>query len=306
MFLVTDDLMEIVESEVARFPPELGGALLGPRGYPVLTTFVLDRDGHTSSVVYIPSEGLTERVAAFEQRQGLELKGVLHSHPGLDRLSGQDVRSFTELLALNPRMPFCAAPVITQGLSANGPHELALPSGKASFYEVSMRRDGSAQVRPFVPAVLPIRALTCALASHFNARSWHVIGPTSTFGTPTVDAALLGTSVGDIFLACPLGYPAVAPIVLVDDGHASRQAELPWALGAQGVERVIGAVERLDGSSSLTERQPQSNLSQFGAWLVESVRWRARGGTPPPRSGVRPDSLDAEEAETLSVGSSRG
>src|SRR4051794_32172982 len=102
MLLVTDSVLSRVEREVARRPPELGGALLGPVDYPAVTDFLLDTDGHTSGVVYIPSEKLSQRVAAVEQHGELELKGVLHSHPGLDRLSPQDVCSFTELLNLNP------------------------------------------------------------------------------------------------------------------------------------------------------------------------------------------------------------
>src|SRR5512142_1484354 len=133
---VGDWVLRAIASEIAAHAPERGGALLGPPQRPLVTHFAPDPDAATTSSSYRPSRALDARVKELEAGAGLELKGIVHSHPrGVDRPSDHDATELATGLRLNGHMARYLAPIVTAPTDGElEPHELALGTGKISFF----------------------------------------------------------------------------------------------------------------------------------------------------------------------------
>jgi proteasome lid subunit RPN8/RPN11 len=105
VYLFTDYLINEIAAEITAFPPERGAALLGPPATPLISRFLPNEQAKATGASYIPSTDLVVRVAETERTEGLQFKGVIHSHPGsFDRPSRPDRHAFRHGLDLNPRM----------------------------------------------------------------------------------------------------------------------------------------------------------------------------------------------------------
>lgn len=125
--IFTDNVLDEITRSIAVHPPERGGALLGPEHSSLITEFIFDPDARTSYTSYFPSEDLTDMVKEVEQGSSyLVFKGIVHSHPGLDRPSSQDLVAFGKGLDLNPHLPCFVAPIISAKMGELKSHELDL------------------------------------------------------------------------------------------------------------------------------------------------------------------------------------
>jgi proteasome lid subunit RPN8/RPN11 len=91
---------ELIES-LGSIPPEACGMLLGPKKHASLIThFVRDESGKGSPVSFqIDGERMTKTIKPFITA-GLDLKGIVHSHPrGVHRPSGGDLIYLKKLYA---------------------------------------------------------------------------------------------------------------------------------------------------------------------------------------------------------------
>lgn len=232
-----------LERDVAAHAPERGGALLGPRGRPLVTRFLRDPDAAATGASWAPSRALDAAVKALEQEEGLELKGIAHSHPpGLDHPSEQDVRELAEGLRRNGHMPCYLAPVITRG---GGPdleaHELPLSSGKLSCFAAWRAPDGGARVLPYRPRILPLRRDLARVARELGGGSPAMLDVDLGVGLLPAGRVRLP---GDLELVVVAGeqYPAIPPVVLVTRGGDTEQVQLPWRLDDPEEERLARAI----------------------------------------------------------------
>jgi hypothetical protein len=240
-WVFVDAVLRQIDDEVVAHPPERGGALLGPAGYPVVSHFLLDDDGHTTSTVYIPSRRISERVAILESAGALELKGVLHSHSGLDRLSSQDEATFGELLALNPHLVRCLAPIATRR-PAEADHEVPVRSGKLSCYCIARTRRGEVVERAEWTSV-PVLEVTEAVAREVGAADVRMVGPSDAFGALTIDAMFRHPVSGDVVLAFPLAFPLASPTILASsDGVPAYLVSVRWCPDAPAVPQIVRAL----------------------------------------------------------------
>jgi molybdopterin/thiamine biosynthesis adenylyltransferase/proteasome lid subunit RPN8/RPN11 len=235
-----------LEREVAAHPPERGGALLGPRGRPLVSRFLSDPEAAASGASWAPSRALDAGVKLLERDEGLELKGLVHSHPtGLDRPSEQDARELAEGLRRNGHMPCYLAPVITHGDAMElASHELGLPSGKLSCFAAWRGPEGAARILPFRPRVLPLRRDLERLALELGGSAVSILDADP--GCGLVPAGRLRLP-GDVELLVVAGehYPAMPPILLVTQGDDSEQLQLPWRLDDPEDERLVRAARTL-------------------------------------------------------------
>jgi hypothetical protein len=137
MIIITDDVTGAIERDLLAFPPERGGALLGPAGMPVVSGFIYDSRAATTAASYVPSAWLTKQVRKHEQTSGNELKGIIHTHPDrIDHLSGPDRRAVACGLMANPHLSIYLCPIGTRvhGDSPARENELHLASGKLSLF----------------------------------------------------------------------------------------------------------------------------------------------------------------------------
>ena len=243
--IVSDAVLRALQAEIATHDPERGGALLGPRGRELLTDFVPDGEGERTASTYRPSRALAAEVIARERDAGLELKGIVHSHPpGFDEPSPQDVAELGEGLRRNGHLPAYLAPIVTCSRPhALAPHELALPSGKVSFFAARRTRSGDPVVRP-----VPVRALPLLRDLEAAARALGGGLPSVSLSELEDAPALAGRLrlPGELELLVLAGdaYPSLPPIVLATsrDGE-TEQLDVPWRIQVPEHERLARALE---------------------------------------------------------------
>lgn len=98
---------------VGALKPETGGILLGPVGSNEITAFYFDCGAQCSAATYSPDcTTLSRKMHDEWLPSGLDMKGFVHSHPGLDQLSSGDLTYIARLLAINPDMSVFAAPIV--------------------------------------------------------------------------------------------------------------------------------------------------------------------------------------------------
>ncbi|HSD20650.1 MAG TPA: ThiF family adenylyltransferase [Anaeromyxobacter sp.] len=241
---VLDAVLRAIEAEIAAHPHERGGALVGPRGVPLVTELVPDPDGATTAASYRPSRELDARVKALERDEGVELKGIVHSHPPLfDAPSAQDAAELVEGLRCNGHLALYLAPIVTRGVSGGelGWHERALPSGKVSFFAAMRTPGGGTEVRPQRITVVPLQRDVEHLAQELEGRAG---------GVTVVDVGDVALPAGRVvaegltlLVVAGEGYPALPPLVLATraDG-TTEQLQLAWPLDAAEEDRLAAAV----------------------------------------------------------------
>lgn len=136
MIFILDSVMGQIKDLIGNHLPERGGALLGEPGKPIITKFIFDSNAFTTSSMYCPSRKLNKKVKEVEDKEGLEYKGIIHSHPNqYDEPSSQDLVELATGLRLNQHMPYYLVPIVT---TTKNPvlesHELAIAEMKVSFY----------------------------------------------------------------------------------------------------------------------------------------------------------------------------
>ncbi|MHA1950308.1 MAG: Mov34/MPN/PAD-1 family protein [Candidatus Thorarchaeota archaeon] len=107
---------EIMNSICAR-PAESGGILLGPIGTNEVTHFYFDRGANCTRATYSPDHiTLNKKMKEEWLPAGIDMKGFVHSHPGLlDRLTLGDLAYIKRLLNTNSDMEFFIAPIVIPG-----------------------------------------------------------------------------------------------------------------------------------------------------------------------------------------------
>jgi proteasome lid subunit RPN8/RPN11 len=95
-------------------PVESGGVLLGEVGSQDVSDFFFDAGGNVTGVSYSPDYlTLNKKMKEEWIPAGLDMKGIVHSHPGnLDILTHEDLVYIRRLLIANPDMPMFVAPII--------------------------------------------------------------------------------------------------------------------------------------------------------------------------------------------------
>ncbi|WP_242342243.1 ThiF family adenylyltransferase [Anaeromyxobacter terrae] len=310
---ILDAVLRALEEEIAAHPPERGGALVGPRGVPLVTQLVPDPEGAATAASYRPSRALDARVKALERQDGLELKGIVHSHPPLlDAPSAQDVAELAEGLRLNGHLSTYLAPIVTRCEPGDrvAPHALALAAGKVSFFGAWRAGEGHAAVRPMRVAVVPLLRDAQRLA---RALGGEVAGlpvvDVAEAGDAALPAARVIASGLELLVVVGDGYPALPPLVLATPaGGETEQLELAWPLGVAEEDRLAAAVRAVvippgpyrgafgpRGGPALTADRERARLAGWGRLLAggdpTAEAERLRGALFARSAGLVSDSL---------------
>ena len=254
--LVGDWVLRALAAELGDHPPERGGALLGPRGRPVVTAFAPDPEAEASASSWAPSRALDGRVKALERGGLVELKGLVHSHrSGLDRPSDRDVLELAEGLRRNAHLAAYLGPVVSAGPHASPaePHDVALGSGRISFFAARRVPDGGAEVFPVAARVLPLLGDLERAAAALGGGAAAIFAPDRDDGTVAAGRIRLGGGVELVLLAGE-AYPALPPLGLLRrDGAAPEQLHLRWRLDVPEEDRLAEALRAIaDGPPPLS------------------------------------------------------
>lgn len=307
MWCVADWVLRALDAELGGHPPERGGALLGPPGRPLLTHFEPDPGAQASASRWAPSPGLGARVTALERGEGLELKGLVHSHPGaLDRPSAQDARELAAGLAHNPHLACYLGPVVSlEPPDGLGAHELALPRGKLSLFAARRTRGGGADVGPEPLRAVPLlRDLERAAEALGGGRAEGFVSDAGQ--GPLLAGRLRLDGGGELLVLASEHYPALPPVALLGEGEgeATAQLELAWRLALAEEERLAVALAAVlegrgprrraygpPGAAALTRDEGRARLAGWTARLAD--------GGPEAREAARRGGLRARSAARL-------
>lgn len=250
---LADWVLRAIDAEIGSRPPERGGALLGPRLRPVVTHFVPDPDAVVTPTTFAPSRPLDARVKELERDAGLELKGIVHSHgPGLDRPSEQDALELAEGLRLNGHLARYLAPIVSGAGAGEGelePHELPLRAGKVSFFAAHRTRGGGAEIRPLRVKLVPLLRDLERAAEALGGEAPEAF--LSDAGGESVLAGRLRLAGGlELHVLASELYPSLPPaLLLTEEGNATEQLQVPWALASPEEERLVAALRTVfDGA----------------------------------------------------------
>lgn len=286
----TDDVLAAVERDVASHPPERGGALLGPKGEPIVSVFLHDPAASTTSTTYTPARALQDRVQALEASSGnLELKGILHSHPGaLNQPSIGDLQAFADSLRKTPWLGRFVTPIVTTG-RATASHEVGIPSGRMSVFVVEMI-GGRPAVEPAQVNVVPICAHVDALAAELGGRAT-VPGVISLDGLRRLAISVKFARGGELQIIIDAGYPFTAPLVLAVGartafppevaarlaiaGGSVQQLPIAWNTEANTDDRLMTALQTLAPAEQAPPRKPDVTAgltARLGGFTTPALR----------------------------------
>jgi molybdopterin/thiamine biosynthesis adenylyltransferase len=238
---VADGVLRAIAASIGARAPERGGALLGPPGRLLVTAFEPDPEPGASAA-WSPSRALAARVRAREEGDGLEWKGLVHSHPaGVDRPSAQDAREAAAALAANPRLAALLVPIVTQGEpAAPAAHELALGGARISWF--SAARDEPPA--PVAVSVLPLlRDLERAARERGGGAPELLLA--SVGGVDHLAGRVSLAGVGDLLVIVPDAYPDLPPLLW----EGGTQLEAPWRLSSPPEDRLAEALARASAAA---------------------------------------------------------
>lgn len=262
--IITDIVREEIWQQIAIHQPERGGALFGPRGYPVTTHFQYDAAAETTMASYVPSLHLIESVARIETERGLQFKGIVHSHPpGYARPSSGDELAVESFFAKNPQFSTMALPIVQSQMPG--------PSGNRQefirWYRVELRKrthsglgmswraradvgglaviDDEVQVIPIWEHVTHI--VDTLKHVGLDLRSDQRLSYVRIQNTQLIGIVAKSTVGHEFIYLVSFDYPVVAPIILYQHQGATLNLRISW----NGLERVSESLSEI--CSSLTD-----------------------------------------------------
>ncbi|MDQ2809771.1 MAG: ThiF family adenylyltransferase [Chloroflexota bacterium] len=287
MLYISQTVLHEIETMIAAHPPERGGMLFGPPKQEIISRFLFDEWAETTSVTYRPSDTITRRIQEIEVQEGLEFKGVIHSHPGgFDRPSTQDQHELNVGLQLNPHLPFYLAPIVTNIAEDAKSHEILIEGGKVSFFCAYRKKGGGIYLKPIpteiiVPTTMEVpnymeRDLE-RICQEFGGMDQPEVFRTTMAGVGVwAGKVLLDGNLELIFLFNEL-YPALPPLLLVkQDGKDTEQIQITWELELPAEERLLvalrkvftppGPYRKVYGPSNGESFTENGELAQLAGW----------------------------------------
>ncbi len=248
MILFTDTVLEEIDEAIAQKEPEQGGALLGAPDSNLISHFIYDEAARTTTVTYRPSKSLIQAVKDREQADGLQFKGIIHSHPGMmDHPSGQDHQAFASQLTHNLHMGRFIAPIVTR-LPHNKKklksHELALGDGaKLSCYQARFSFDKAINDNQ-----LSVTSCQVGLV-RYSAAIKHLMDMLENEFDPVIEAnsdvlmingllhiaRMIKTPLFELQIFFPQNFPTVAPLILFSEYQGKKlglaqSINLTWSI----------------------------------------------------------------------------
>lgn len=253
-----DNVIEQIDAAIAAFRPERGGILLGPIGVPVVSLFIADPDAAATNVTYTPSHQVGLQVAEAERAGAVEVKGIIHSHPGsMDHPSLGDHRSFGNWMARMPWIPFLITPIVTVGQHARGgaPHKVTLTNGEMSVFVAESRPGSAIHQSTATPRILDITGAVATIAEALEAiPSGQPVVYVPVEGHPFASTSLARPDGKPITVLLPSTFPLHAPIILApppEPGDTDAVAlPLAWDLNVPDGERLVQALAPFRRASS--------------------------------------------------------
>ncbi|WP_322544565.1 ThiF family adenylyltransferase [Rhodococcoides fascians] len=293
-----DNVLDLIDSEVASHEPERGGILLGPIGIPVVSEFIPDPEAAATSVTYSPSRQVGARVE-LATRGNIEVKGIVHSHPGvMDHPSSGDRNSFANWMGRMPWIPFLITPIVTVGanLRGTGQHKINLTHGEISVFIAEKRTNNQIALMEAVPRVLPLTRAIADIGDALGAVSSRTpITYVPVEGHPHASTTLSDRNGGTITVLIPYTFPLQAPLILVP---SARHHRLQPSTDATAVPLIWDISVPEDGRLAQALRQYTAHSPLSVASMAPTVEPREASAAGTTSMAVR-DGLRARLDKSL-------
>lgn len=255
MIYILDSVMEEIKEQIGNHLPERGGALLGEPGKPFITKFLFDTHAFTTSSIYCPSRRLNKRVKEVEEKEGLEYKGIIHSHPNqYDEPSSQDIVELATGLELNPHMPYYLAPIVTT-VDSREPrgHELTLDEMKVSFF-AGFPSEDRVTMKEMEVKQIPEVQLTRDLVAFCQERSGlhqPVVFMVANDNEPMLAGKMDVEDQFELLFLVDLAYPNSSPRILLTYKNGNQEEIEPnWNIETPFMELLAGFIKEKTDSYS--------------------------------------------------------
>ncbi len=238
--IITDLADADIRSRIAAHAPERGGALYGPRGYPLVSHFEFDAEGATTAVSYVPSARLIGNVARVERETGLQFKGIVHSHPaGLTRPSAGDERTVASFFRLNPHISSMALPIV-QTLRADG------TGAFLHWYRAERASVPDVRIVAEEHHVIPVWAHLSGILERLRLKGLALAAQRTLQTLKIRNAELLGLVAAsgaghELMFFASIDYPVVPPVLLYRCQGQTAQLRFHW----QGLADVEPALDEI-------------------------------------------------------------
>lgn len=256
--IITDLALADIRLHIASHRPERGGALYGPKGHFAVTHFEFDTEGATSAISYVPSRRLIDNVRVVELQTGLQLKGIVHSHPlGFVKPSPGDIQTVQSFFRLNPHFSRLELPIVQQ-IGANEPQdsdgfikwfnatrgaELASPFGLGS---VTSNKGPSVDIISDELFVIPLLKDANELAQSLASRGIDLKVDPKVQHLKIQNTTLIGLvarndQMQEFMFFVGFDYPVISPVVLYQEKGNTCQLKFIW----NGLENLQKALQNI-------------------------------------------------------------
>ncbi len=248
---ITDEVIELIDRDIAGHPPERGGLLFGPVGRDFITLFIPDEKALTTAVTYEISAEMCIKAPEIEKNTNLEYKGVVHSHPGsFNSPSTGDEVSAGNALRFNPHLPKFFMPIVTRHIEGTASaHETFLDKGTLSSYCAFRLRDATdrVQIKPQSVRIMPLKGDVRKfrdLLQNMGLQATMSETGTVLFQENVFQIAYFVTiGKSDIIIVGGEDYPHFAPNILITIGGGKTEATpVEWNVWDEQDSRLSSAV----------------------------------------------------------------
>lgn len=230
---IADTLVSAISERLTCHAPERGGAILGFDG--VAHLLVEDDFGAYGPASWDISPQLSQAVGEAEAAGYGRLQGTVHTHPaGVCDPSGQDVRTTTRALQMNPHLDELLICVVTHGRPRA--LDLPLPGGHRMSVHLLRRRPGDQ------PALLRARVTVLPLTRALASAGLQPPGAVNVTDVRNNDFSALLPVLrvnGHDHLIAPIpdtpeaffvgaDFPDVAPLLVAKDDEGMRTVDPEW------------------------------------------------------------------------------
>lgn len=252
MIKIVDSALGAIHAALGEHDPEQGGAIFGPPGLPIISSFIHDDTASTTRSVYHSTDALMAQILDRELATAERFKGIIHSHPhGMPYPSGQDRTEYAKTLASNADLGSYLAPIVTHdSITELEPHELRFEGARYSFFSAHRSSKTQAMLIPEPISVIPFGA------------SWTSIGDRAlgsllylpVAGEPMMAGEVVLPGMGEAMLLIPFSFPNGPPLLV--SGKDNSSIPLEWDLSIAAECRLEVALGKLEVRRS---RSPSVN-----------------------------------------------
>jgi len=249
-YLCPQVLSEIAKT-IGRRPAETGGLLLGPVDKDGISDFIFDDKAKVTSVTYSPSHKKLTQLIKSKKWQGFEIKGFVHSHPGVPNPSLGDLNYVNQFFHENPSMKKFYLPILPFVPLERLPEENEWPDvlrfyvverhNSYIYHTAQMIHVNSINDMPTIeteqgkPLFMPdvVGKLDLRYLKNLMGQKIELTASTVEITSRNLNCLLVNSADTSLIILLPTEFPILSPTVLVIENQTEIQYRFQWHLDSK-------------------------------------------------------------------------